>query len=97
MVQVMVQARRISMALVLSWSLHKKWVGLTNTHFTKKIELSYLVKQNIKTLHTEKERYTEDLLHTYTTYVSTYLCYSEQHCLSLASISEALLGRLELP
>ena len=27
-------------------------------------ELSYLVEQNIKTLHTEKERYTEDLLPT---------------------------------
>ena len=60
-------------------------------------ELSYLVKQNIKTLHTEKERYTQDLLPTQLTSRLTCVIGSEQHCLSLASIAEAQLGRLELP
>ena len=44
-----------------------------NIILSQTTELSYLVEQNIKTLHTEKERYTEDLLHTYITYVC-YIC-----------------------
>ena len=79
----MVQARRIPCVVMV---LTQKVGGAHKNILYQTTELSYLVEQNIKTLHTEKERYTQDLLPTQLT--CALLCFfdSEQHCLSLASI-----------